>query len=199
MGTRTSKKSKTTRRRRSGQQPARQRPKAARVATQKSRRPRRPARQTRPPARRALEVAAEPMVETVEFVEIVPSLAVADVARARAFYARLGFRVAAQLPPSGSPEWLRLERGKVALFVWNEVLAPPQMFSAIVRARGAGNVVHIRVADADRLLREFQEQGVPVSRPTETLPEGIRQFTVTDPDGFVLEFATPVTAQLALL
>jgi catechol 2,3-dioxygenase-like lactoylglutathione lyase family enzyme len=146
------------------------------------------------PARAAAHPAPEP--PTPRFLEVTPSLAVADVARSRVFYQRLGFRVTAQLPPTGRPEWLRLERDGVALLVWNEVVAAPDVLAAIRQARGAGNALRITVSDIDRLLREFQESGVILHRRLETMPDGSREFGVVDPDGFHLEFVNrPVLGQ----
>lgn len=123
------------------------------------------------------------------FEEVTPSLAVRDVPRSRTFYLRLGFQVTAQLPPSGPPEWLRLERGRVAILVWNEVVASPEIVAAIGQARGAGNAIRIRVSDVDRLARELLESGVALRRAPETMPDGSRELSVLDPDGFVIEFA----------
>lgn len=140
------------------------------------------------PPRAATPPTPEP--PTPRFLAVTPSLAVADVARSRVFYERLGFRVAAQLPPTGRPEWLRLERDGVGLLVWNEIVATPDVLSAIRQARGAGNALRITVSDIERLLREFQESGVILRHRLETMPDGSRQFGVVDPDGFHLEFVT---------
>ena len=131
-----------------------------------------------------------PRPERCRFVEVTPSLAVRDVTRSLGFYQRLGFRVAAQLPPSGRPEWLRLERDQVAILVWNEVIAPPEVRLAIVQTRGAGNAVRITVSDVDQLARELQDNGIALRHAPETMPEGVREFTVVDPDGFFIEFAS---------
>lgn len=145
------------------------------------------------PARRAAKPGTPPVVtpkppNPLHFVEITPSLAVRDVSRSRAFYQRLGFQVVTQLPPSGPPEWLRLQRDHVALLVWNQVIAEPEILAAIGQARGAGNAVRIAVSDVDRLAREFIDNGVHLRRPPETMPGGEREFSVVDPDGFLLEF-----------
>lgn len=118
-----------------------------------------------------------------------------DVNRSLNFYRRLGFRAAAQLPPSGSPEWVRLERDKVALLIWNEVIASPEVLAAIGSGRGAGNAVRITVADADSLARELEDNGVALRRPPETMPEGVRELCVLDPDGYLIEFASRLPAR----
>lgn len=146
----------------------------------------RPARRAAKPSPAPLQPAKSP--SPLDFMEITPSLAVRDVSRSRAFYQRLGFHVVTQLPPSGPPEWLRLQRDRVALLVWNQVIAAPEILTAIGQARGAGNAVRITVADVDRLAREFVDNGVHLHHRPETMPGGEREFSVLDPDGFVLEF-----------
>lgn len=113
-----------------------------------------------------------------------------DVARSLAFYQRLGFRPAMQLPPTGRAEWVRLERDHVALLVWNEIIASPDILAALALSRGAGNAVRITVSDVDRVAREFQEAGIVLRHQPETMPEGVREFSILDPDGFILEFVS---------
>lgn len=166
-------------------------------ALSKAPKPRRkPAAKRLPPRAAAGPVPAVPATPAApRFVAVMPSLAVHDVARSQAFYRRLGFRVTAQLPPVGPPEWLRLERDGVGLLVWNEVVAAPEVLAALRQARGAGNTVRIVVSDIDGLLREFGAEGVHLHRRIEVMPDGSREFSVVDPDGFHLEFATPPRAE----
>jgi len=140
--------------------------------------------------------APAPVPVRVRFLELTPSLAVRDVARSRNFYQRLGFAVIAQLPPSGPAEWLRLQRDGVALLIWNQIIAPPEILAAMGTLRGAGNAIRIAVSDVDRLAREFIEDGVTLQRAPETMPDGVRELSIADPDGFLLEFASrpPETA-----
>jgi catechol 2,3-dioxygenase-like lactoylglutathione lyase family enzyme len=173
---------------------ARRRSDGTRTATSRSR-PKPPAkvvsrRRKTAPQRARPTAGPAPAAGPVRFIEVNPSLAVRDVSRSRFFYQRLGFRVAAQLPPTGPPEWLRLERDQVALLVWNEIIAAPEVLSALAKGRGAGNAVRISVTDVDRLAREFQESGIPFQRQPETMPDGLREFTIVDPDGFLLEFVS---------
>ena len=148
------------------------------------------ARPLRSPARVAVAATPAPRPDEPRFVEVTPSLAVRDVGRSLAFYHRLGFRLAAQLPPTGRAEWVRLERDQVAILVWNEVIASPDVLAALTLSRGAGNAVRITVSDVDRLAREFQESGIVLRHQPETMPQGVREFSILDPDGFILEFVT---------
>src|SRR5262245_4822016 len=128
------------------------------------------------PVRRSTSAASSPRLKPsppppppaaparVRFLELTPSLAVRDVARSRSFYDRLGFAVTAQLPPSGPPEWLRLQRDGVALLIWNQIIAPPEILAALGNVRGAGNAIRIGVSDVDRLAREFIDDGVALQR-----------------------------------
>ena len=131
----------------------------------------------------------------MRFIEVTPSLAVRDVRRALAFYQRLGFELVAQLPPSGPPEWARLQRDTVAILVWNEVIAAPEVLTAIAQARGAGNALRFTVSDVDRLAQELQDSGILLRRPPETMPDGVRELRIVDPDGFVVEFVTDLRSR----
>ena len=55
--------------------------------------------------------------------------------------------------------------------------------------------VRIVVPDVDRLWAVVGRLGFVVERPIEDRAYGLRDFTVLDPDGFGLRFATPLRVQ----
>ena len=55
--------------------------------------------------------------------------------------------------------------------------------------------VRIVVPDVDRLWVVVGRHGLVVERPIEDRAYGLRDFTVLDPDGFGLRFATPLRIQ----
>lgn len=130
---------------------------------------------------------AEPAM--AQIAGVAPSLLVADIASAAAYYAdTLGFTVPRLwgCPPSfciACRDGLRVMLSQVA-------------DPALVRPNGAladQFDVYFWVRDADALFAEFQANGAdvvfgPVDRPL----YGLREFAARDPDGHVLVFAHPI-------
>lgn len=55
--------------------------------------------------------------------------------------------------------------------------------------------VRIITPDVDQIWAKVQALGVPVQRPIAYRTYGLRDFTVSDPDGFELRFASPYSAE----
>lgn len=53
--------------------------------------------------------------------------------------------------------------------------------------------VGIGVDDVDSVFADLEARGVPVAEPPTDQPWGVRNFYVTDPDGYVVEFEQPKT------
>ena len=106
----------------------------------------------------------------------IPVLPVRCTQRAKVFYARLGFRPAAE---GEGTDYLVLRAGAVELhfFRWPDL--EPARSSALA---------HISVRDADALWRVWSRLGVPaegfprLTAPVDT-PWGVRRFALVDPDG----------------
>jgi len=47
---------------------------------------------------------------------------------------------------------------------------------------------YVEVTDAEALYQEYQERGVTFLKPLQATPWGTREFTVQDPDGYILYF-----------
>jgi uncharacterized glyoxalase superfamily protein PhnB len=58
--------------------------------------------------------------------------------------------------------------------------------------RGLGVNVRTIVDDVDALYDRAQRHGVPILRPIGDRFYELRDFTLADPDGFVLSFASPI-------
>lgn len=117
----------------------------------------------------------------IELIEAVAVLSVSDVLRSLAFYRdRLGFDVDFEM--SGYP-YAGVRRGAMAL----HLDGGEHDFSA----RPTCCRFHIRGVDA--LYAELEPRGVV--KPDErlaTMPHGLRQFSVLDPDGNRITYAEPV-------
>lgn len=53
--------------------------------------------------------------------------------------------------------------------------------------------VGVGVDDVDSVFAALDARGVPLSEPPTDQPWGVRNFYVTDPDGYVIEFEHPKT------
>jgi catechol 2,3-dioxygenase-like lactoylglutathione lyase family enzyme len=115
-------------------------------------------------------------IETISAV----TLATADMARAVAFYERLGFEVSkggrdadfTTLKAGGQSLNLTAESGSGAPGWWGRLI--------------------FHVADVDDSYRAALVRGVRPEFPPRNAPWGERYFHVTDPDGHQLSFARPL-------
>jgi lactoylglutathione lyase len=120
--------------------------------------------------------------------EVVPFLRVADMSASIRFYVDgLDARIAARWEPDGELRWCRLELGGSAVML--------QTFGRGLLQRnaptrlGLGVSLVFQSADAVTLYHDFRARGVEASEPT--VGNGLWNTSVTDPDGYVLEFASP--------
>ena len=61
------------------------------------------------------------------------------------------------------------------------------------KERGVGVELHFGVADADAYRAELRARGVAAHEEPQDQPRG-RVFSVTDPDGYAIEFVAPLQA-----
>jgi catechol 2,3-dioxygenase-like lactoylglutathione lyase family enzyme len=120
--------------------------------------------------------------------EVVPFLRVADMPASLRFYVDgLNARIAARWEPEGELRWCRLELGGTSLML--QTFGPALRERATVSPLGLGVSLAFQCTDAIALYREFRSRGVDVSEPM--VGNGLWNTSVTDPDGYVLEFASP--------
>ncbi len=119
---------------------------------------------------------------------VVPFLRVADMPASVRFYVDgLDARIAGRWEPDGELRWCRLELGGSALML--------QTFGPELRERASANPVGLGVslafqcADAVALYHEFRSRGVDACEPV--VGNGLWNTSVTDPDGYLLEFSSP--------
>lgn len=111
-------------------------------------------------------------------------LQVSDFDRSLAFYRdALGLKIA------------RLDAGDNCAAVTlggTEFMIHEDFDPALKKARrGAGFTLHFQVSDADAYCAKLRKNGVSPEHDPEDRPWG-REFSVKDPDGYVLEFVGPV-------
>jgi catechol 2,3-dioxygenase-like lactoylglutathione lyase family enzyme len=110
--------------------------------------------------------------------QLVVEVLVRDLAVSRAFYERLGFEVIRQ---DGS--FLEVAWEGHLLF-----LAESPGLPAVPDAPAAN--VRVMVPDVDRWWAAAREMGARIVAPIGDRDYGLRDFTVADPDGFGLRFAS---------
>lgn len=123
----------------------------------------------------AAELAAQLVVEVM----------VRDLERSLALYTALGFAVERR---DGGFAVLRWGERRLFLAAHADLAAP----SGPTRAN-----LRILVPDVDRLWLLAQAQGMSVERPIADRDYGLRDFTVVDPDGFGLRFASWLSSHTA--
>lgn len=110
--------------------------------------------------------------------QLVPEILVRDIRRAVAFYQALGFEV---IGDRGDFVALAWEGHRLFLDERPDLPPPPDVPMANVR---------VMVPDVDRCWRLAGELGARVIAPIADRAYGLRDFTVADPDGFGVRFAT---------
>jgi catechol 2,3-dioxygenase-like lactoylglutathione lyase family enzyme len=110
--------------------------------------------------------------------QLVVELFVCDLRRAVAFYRALGFQTFHEKERFASLTW---EDHRLFLEEKDGLATPPALPAMNVR---------VMVPDVDRLWRLVNELGLRVVAPIADRPYGLRDFTIADPDGFGVRFAT---------
>ena len=123
---------------------------------------------------------------------ITPELAVADMERSLQFYTTLGFvKDNEGIVDERGAQWCSLALGDG--FLW---LIRGDVTSGLVEAdpRGNGVTIYIAVDDIDTLHERVCDAGLLMNivKPIETMWYGLRQFSLADPDGYILTLNQPV-------
>jgi catechol 2,3-dioxygenase-like lactoylglutathione lyase family enzyme len=108
-------------------------------------------------------------------------LRVAELARSIAFYVEAGFTLERRTPTFAA---LRLSDRYLLLSETPGAQAGPTPPN-----------IRITVADIEAALVRTKSLGWPITHPLADKGYGLRDFTVADPDGYELRFATPVEGQ----
>lgn len=117
--------------------------------------------------------------------QLVTEILVRDVRRSVEFYRRLGFELLRDAGDFVELTWEdhRLFLAEATAFrdVHVEGVAPPSFPPANVR---------VMVPDVDRFWKLANDMGAPVVVPIGDRYYGLRDFTIADPDGFGIRFAS---------
>lgn len=121
--------------------------------------------------------------------QAVPFFNVRDIEASLRFYVEgLGFVVTNQWTPEGRIRWCWLELGDVALML-QEYWRDGHRGGVPTGALGQGVSICFMCVDALAIYREIIARGVAAERPY--VGNGLWVTSVTDPDGYRLDFESP--------
>jgi uncharacterized glyoxalase superfamily protein PhnB len=123
------------------------------------------------------------------FKKLTPNLLVANVERSLAFYVNtLGFARGMTVPDAPPFVFASVTGGTVEIF-FNDAAAAVKEYPAFAgQPIGATGTLYIEVEGVDA-LHERLEPVVTITMPIVTQFYGVREFAITDPDGYVITFA----------
>ena len=134
----------------------------------------------------------------MKLTDVVPNLVVADIDRSSAFYQEvLGFSVVASVPEEGPRVFVWLQRDNVSIFLNSAAGVKDDFPSLAARPVGGTATLFVTVeADdvaggIDGLFRSVDGR-CPVVMPLKDQFYGMREFAVSDPDGYVVIFAQKI-------
>ncbi|WP_208544569.1 VOC family protein [Rathayibacter sp. VKM Ac-2759] len=130
--------------------------------------------------------------------DLVPELLVGDLDRSLAFWCGpCGFTVRYSRPEEG---FAYLVSGGAHVMLDRIGLTRDWITAPLERPLGRGLNLQIRVADADAIADALAAAGIELFAPPETRwyrvgeeEAGVRQVLVTDPDGYLLRFQSPLS------
>jgi uncharacterized glyoxalase superfamily protein PhnB len=126
------------------------------------------------------------------FQSLTPNLVVSDIARSLTFYRDiLGFSIVTTVPEAEPFVFVWLQRGDVQVFL-NAQHAAADEYPELAATVAGGSWTMFIVTDAVDELHRALNGKVRVVMPLETKFYGMREFAITDPDGFVITFAERV-------
>lgn len=118
---------------------------------------------------------------------LAPMLAVDDLRETIEFYATIGFACQGTFEVDGQPVWCSLERDGIRLmFTWD----PPHTHddgSEHTHQPGMEGSLYLYCEEIDALWEELRDKA-PVQLEIGDRDYGMRDFAITDPNGYVLLF-----------
>ena len=117
---------------------------------------------------------------------IIPEVAVSNMENSLKFYNTLGFTKTQDgvIDEQGS-QWSSLDMGGMALWLTRQDVVPNLKKSEV---RGNGVNIYVPVDDVDAVYEKVKGSGYQgnIIRDIKTEYYGLRQFSMTDPDGYML-------------
>ena len=126
---------------------------------------------------------------TLRLRSVTPSLTVNDLQASLVFYRDvLGFHLAEEFQRDGQRVGVRLQAGAITFLLTQDDFAKGRD-----RKKGVGLRLYCTTAqEIDALAAAIQARGGALSQPPADQPWGVRDFAITDPDGFQLSISSPM-------
>ena len=124
-----------------------------------------------------------PYVDPTE--QLVTEIVVEDIKRSVGFYLRLGFKLLRDGGDFVELAWEDHRLYLAELSAFHEAAAAPSPRPKFPRAN-----VRVMVPDVDECWARVQELGAEIVLPIADRYYGLRDFTIADPDGFGVRFAS---------
>ena len=134
------------------------------------------------------------MTQPLRATKLTPNLIVSNVERSLEFYAGvLGFARAMTVPEQSPFVFASVTSGPVEIFFNDRsTIANESPQFANLSVGGGGNTMFIEVGDVDALHDRVRSHA-PVVMAIHTQWYGMREFAITDPDGYVITFAQKIS------
>ena len=127
--------------------------------------------------------------------KITPNLIVSSVERSLAFYTDvLGFARGMTVPEQSPFVFAAVASGPLEIFLNDRSTVTKESPQMAGLAFGGGNTMFIEVDGIDA-LHDRIKPNVTIVMPLVTQWYGLREFAITDPDGYVITFAQRVAQQ----
>lgn len=121
-----------------------------------------------------------------------PNLMVKDVNKSIEFYRNvLGFELVATVPDSGTFDWAWMKHGTVELMFQTMPSLVQDLPEFKGKPIGATQTLYTKVMDAKKLHGQIKDKA-NVVLGLKTTFYGMEEFSIKDPDGYLITFASEV-------
>lgn len=116
-----------------------------------------------------------------------PNLFVKDMEKAIEFYTTLGFTVTMTVPETGDLVWAMMTCGSVSV-MFQTIASLGDTLPDVRRTGGGSLLLYIKLKDIRAFFDRVKDK-VTVIQGLEKTFYGATEFSIKDPDGFILTFA----------
>lgn len=125
----------------------------------------------------------------MQFHRLTPNFLVADITASIDFYCNvLGFQQVMTVPEAPPFDWAMLQHGDVTVMLQTRQSLGDELPELQALPGGGALLLYINVDDVNGLHASVKAK-TPVRKGLEETFYGMREFSVADPDGFLLTFA----------
>ena len=111
-------------------------------------------------------------------------LLVKDIERSAKFYTDLGFKVVKKVPDVAIT--VGLQNFWVELLSIDKVVTEEYKLHSNPSSKGVGSYLQINVTDVDTFYDQITQKDIRALSSPKDYPWGHREFTIQDPDGYIL-------------